>query len=81
MLARFTLLVTAALALLPLSEALADSQNSEKPSLEFLEFLGEFETEDGLWVDPLTLLDNNVAETETEIKIEAESSNEGQDDE
>jgi len=79
MLARLTLLVTASLALLSATAALADTHHSEKPSLEFLEFLGEFETQDGLWVDPLSLLDTDVAETETEIEIQ--SSNEDQDDE
>ena len=28
------------------------SPDEETPSLEFLEFLGEFETEDGEWTDP-----------------------------
>ena len=40
----------------------ADEQ--EQPSLEFLEFLGEMETQDGKWIDPLMLLDID----ETDLK-------------
>lgn len=29
---------------------------STQPDLEFLEFLGQFETDDGLWIDPGSLL-------------------------
>ena len=28
------------------------SEESETPSLEFLEFLGDWETDDGEWIDP-----------------------------
>ena len=28
------------------------TEESEMPSLEFLEFLGDWETEDGEWIDP-----------------------------
>ena len=31
------------------------SADEEAPSLEFLEFLGEFETEDGNWTGPVEL--------------------------
>ena len=31
------------------------SPEEETPSLEFLEFLGEFETEDGTWTGPAEL--------------------------
>ena len=27
-------------------------ENAETPSLEFLEFLGDWETDDGEWIDP-----------------------------
>jgi len=37
------------------------SPGEESPSLEFLEFLGEFETEDGEWTDP-----ENINEMEME---------------
>ena len=30
----------------------ASQQNIETPSLEFLEFLGDWETDDGEWIDP-----------------------------
>ncbi len=35
----------------------ADEEQTESdlPSLEFLEFLGQFETEDGQWADPITM--------------------------
>lgn len=29
--------------------------NEEIPSLEFLEFLGSFETENGQWIDPMEI--------------------------
>ena len=29
-----------------------DQQEQEKPSLELLEFLGEWETDSGKWIDP-----------------------------
>ncbi len=31
------------------------AEETELPSMDFLEFLGEWETEDGGWVDPLEL--------------------------
>jgi hypothetical protein len=30
----------------------ASQENIETPSLEFLEFLGDWETDDGEWIDP-----------------------------
>jgi hypothetical protein len=41
--------------------AYADSE--ETPSMEFLEFLGEFQTEDGEWIDPLNLVDMQNSES------------------
>jgi hypothetical protein len=41
--------------------AFADSE--ETPSMEFLEFLGEFQTEDGEWIDPLNLVDMQNSES------------------
>ena len=32
-----------------------DQQEQEKPSLELLEFLGEWETDSGKWIDPSTM--------------------------
>jgi hypothetical protein len=37
--------------------AAANEDTVEAPSMELLEFLGEFQTEDGEWIDPLDLLD------------------------
>ena len=34
----------------------AASTATDSPSLELLEFLGEWETDDGAWVDPFSLL-------------------------
>lgn len=46
---------------------------TQKPSIELLEFLGDWETRDGEWLDPLQLLD--------EIKAEAQQKqDEGQKD-
>ncbi len=65
--------VVALLTLLLIASAHADGSSTEQPSLEFLEFLGEFETQEGLWVDPLSLLDSE--------ETEKESGDEDQDDE
>ena len=43
--------------------AIAYAETDETPSMEFLEFLGEFQTEDGEWVDPLDLLDMEQSES------------------
>ncbi|KPJ90086.1 MAG: hypothetical protein AMJ53_14910 [Gammaproteobacteria bacterium SG8_11] len=34
-----------------------EAESEETVSLEFLEFLGEFQTEDGEWIDPVNLLE------------------------
>ncbi|MFQ5483160.1 MAG: hypothetical protein ACE5ER_10415 [Nitrospinaceae bacterium] len=36
------------------------------PSMEFLEFLGEWEDEDGEWMDPIELEDMEILETPTQ---------------
>ena len=43
---------------------LAEEQTTkqELPSTDFLEFLGEWETEEGEWVDPVALEDDEVGE-------------------
>lgn len=41
--------------LLMLASLAAASEDVDSPSLELLEFLGSFETEDGEWLDPLSL--------------------------
>jgi hypothetical protein len=35
----------------------AHAGDREKPSMELLEFLGEWQTKDGEWVDPMRFLD------------------------
>jgi hypothetical protein len=42
----------------PVSEAAdsGDTVESDTPSLELLEFLGSFETDSGIWVDPADLM-------------------------
>jgi hypothetical protein len=43
------------------AEELADDeQQAAMPSMDFLEFLGEWETEQGEWLDPETLEDNDI---------------------
>ena len=34
----------------------ADKSQTELPDLEFLEFLGQFETDEGTWIDPGSLI-------------------------
>jgi len=43
--------------LAPLHAAPAGADEPSAPSLELLEFLGDWETEDGEWVDPGDLLE------------------------
>lgn len=51
-------------ALLLLSVAtIAYADAEETPSMEFLEFLGEFQTEDGEWIDPINLMDMEQSES------------------
>lgn len=38
---------------------------NEPPSMEFLEFLGEWESSDGQWMDPLTI--NELQENEMQV--------------
>ena len=44
----------------------------ESPSLELLEFLGNWETKDGEWLDPVELLEELEAETKN-TKAEVQS--------
>lgn len=52
------------LASLPVGISLV-ADAAETPSLELLEFLGNWETTDGEWLDPLLLLEEIEAEAET----------------
>ena len=52
-------------------QAREKSEDTEMPSLEFLEFLGDWETEDGEWIDPeeleqIALTDQEQEEYEDE---------------
>jgi len=49
-----------------------ESNIDELPSLEMLEFLGNFETDDGIWVDPMELEDLLDKTEETEQMTEQE---------
>jgi len=51
----------------------------ELPSMEFLEYLGEWETEEGDWIDPAVLAENNVIESvEAEFVYTAEEKSDEQ---
>lgn len=39
-----------------------NQQDSALPDLEFLEFLGQFETDSGQWIDPNSLLSEEFGE-------------------
>ena len=43
----------------------------ENPSLEFLEFLGSFETENGQWIDPMEIDDLLKSHVQKEITEES----------
>ncbi len=58
-------LIPAALFLLLLTIALdAKAASDDKPSMELLEFLGEWQTKDGEWVDPMRFLTVSDADLE-----------------
>jgi hypothetical protein len=44
------------LTLPPAVSAAESAENSDLPGLDFLEFLGSFETDSGQWVDPAELM-------------------------
>ena len=63
-----------------LSKAYAaeNEQSEDAPDLEFLEFLGQFETDAGEWIDPDSLLTEEFTEllnASTEANSEDNSSN------
>lgn len=49
-----------------------NEQQITMPSMDFLEFLGEWETEQGEWIDPESLEDNEI-EKLLETKIDNEN--------
>jgi len=56
-------LIPVALIVLLITIALdAKAADDEKPSMELLEFLGEWQTKDGEWVDPMRFL--NVSDSD-----------------
>lgn len=57
---------------------LAEEQlnNEQMPSMDFIEFLGEWETEQGEWIDPVDLENEETGqliETTSETKIDNEN--------
>jgi hypothetical protein len=48
-------------------------ETPEIPSLEFLEFLGEWETEDGKWIDPEELDQMSLPDTKKKNEEEDET--------
>jgi len=50
----------------------------DSPSLELLEFLGDWETNEGEWQDPLDLINELDALDDDAQKIKAEGSGDGQ---
>ena len=45
-------------------------EEAERPSLELLEFLGDWETDDGEWIDPEELEQSVIADQEQEVEDE-----------
>lgn len=48
----------------------APQEKTEAPSLEFLEFLGDWETDDGEWIDPEELEQITLTDQEQEYEDE-----------
>jgi hypothetical protein len=57
---RHSLLLLSMILFSPLLQA-ETQEDDEAPSLELLEFLGEWETSDGEWIDPEELEDDDFA--------------------
>ncbi len=51
-------------------QARESTEDTEMPSLELLEFLGDWETDDGEWIDPEEL--EQIAITDQEPEVEDE---------
>lgn len=73
-------LIPAALFLLLLTIAIdAKAASDDKPSMELLEFLGEWQTKDGEWVDPMRFLSMKDEDLQqdpvTKVKVDEESRN------
>ncbi len=56
-----------------------EQMNSEEmPSIAFLEFLGEWETDDGEWIDPVELENEEIGqliETTTSSEVKTDNEN------
>lgn len=65
------------LLLLSISPLFAEEQTSTEsmPSIDFLEFLGEWETEQGEWIDPIEIDDEDFDQL-LETTLESKSDNE-----
>ena len=50
-----------------------EEKSGEIPSLEFLEFLGEWETEDGRWIDPEEIDQMSLPDTKEKNEEEDET--------
>lgn len=50
------------LTLARVASAAQETQDSGLPSLDFLEFLGSFETDSGQWIDPVDLMQPDFAQ-------------------
>lgn len=46
------------------------AQEEEQPSLEFLEFLGGWESRDGEWLDPIAIAEEDDAQTPNPVREE-----------
>lgn len=49
----------------------ASETNADVPAIELLEFLADFETDDGRWIDPVELegmMNVNLSDSESEAK-------------
>ena len=51
-----------------LSAEEAERAGEEAPSMELLEFLGDFETPEGEWFDPLRLVERAQGQAEPKVK-------------
>ena len=57
------------------SSLFAEEQNNDaKPTVEFLEFLGEWESDDGAWIDPADLENEEIGKL-IETTIETNNEN------
>ena len=57
------------------SSLLAEEQNNDAlPTIEFLEFLGEWESDDGAWIDPSDLENEEIGKL-IETTIETDNEN------